>query len=147
VHPLWFYKHQHDNRFRSKFVACQWWWFQWRFWFVPSVQGYLREQEEHKPDPWRKPIERNHMGLHLENEVYCVWQFVKTPTIILTNPVFLLYMYNNVLLSMPRSKEVSFTLNLFKKIFYGWIISDSYLQFRDTCGKRRNINLILDVNP
>jgi len=25
--------------------------------------------------------------------------------------------------------------------------SDSYLQFRDTCGKRRNINLILDVNP
>ena len=23
--------------------------------------------------------------------------------------------------------------------------SDSYLQFRDTCGKRRNINLILDV--
>ena len=25
--------------------------------------------------------------------------------------------------------------------------SDSYLQFRDTCGKRRNINLILDVTP
>jgi hypothetical protein len=24
---------------------------------------------------------------------------------------------------------------------------DSYLQFRDTCGKRRNINLILDVTP
>ena len=22
-----------------------------------------------KPDPWRNPIERNHMGLHLENEV------------------------------------------------------------------------------
>jgi len=40
VHPLWFYKHQHDNRFRSKlFVACQRWWFQWRFWFVPSVPG------------------------------------------------------------------------------------------------------------
>ena len=54
VHPLWFYKHQHDNRVRSKlFVACQRWWFQWRFWFVP----------------WRNPIERNHMGLHLENEV------------------------------------------------------------------------------
>jgi len=31
VHPLWFYKHQHDNRVRSKpFVACQWWWFQWQ---------------------------------------------------------------------------------------------------------------------
>jgi len=26
VHPLRFYKHQHDNRFRSKlFVACQRW--------------------------------------------------------------------------------------------------------------------------
>jgi hypothetical protein len=25
--------------------------------------------------------------------------------------------------------------------------SDSYLQFRDTCGERRNINLILDVTP
>ena len=70
VHPLWFYKHQHDNRVRSKlFVAWQRWWFQWRFWFVPSVPGYLREEEEHKPDPWRNPIERNHMRLHLENEV------------------------------------------------------------------------------
>jgi len=28
------------------------------------------------------------MGLHLENEVYCVWQVVNTPTIILSNPVF-----------------------------------------------------------
>ena len=70
VHPLWFYKHQHDNQVHSKLsVACQWWWFQWRFWFVPSIPGYLQEEEEHKPDPWRNPIERNHMGLHLENEV------------------------------------------------------------------------------
>jgi len=43
VHPLWFYKHQHDNRVRSKlFVTCQRWWFQWPFWFVPSVPGYTR---------------------------------------------------------------------------------------------------------
>jgi len=43
VHPLWFYKHQHDNRVRSKLsVACQQWWFQWRFWLVPSVPGYTR---------------------------------------------------------------------------------------------------------
>ena len=56
VHPLWFYKHQHDNRVLSKlFVACQRWWFQWWFRFVPSVPGYFREEEEHKPDPWRKP--------------------------------------------------------------------------------------------
>jgi len=25
--------------------------------------------------------------------------------------------------------------------------SDSYLQFRDICGKRRNINLMLDATP
>jgi len=32
VHHLWFYKHQHYNRVRCKlFVACQRWWFQWRF--------------------------------------------------------------------------------------------------------------------
>ena len=69
VHPLWFYKHQHDNRVRSKlFVACQRWWFQWRFWFVPSVPGYLREEEGHKPDPWRNPIERNHMVLHVSTQ-------------------------------------------------------------------------------
>jgi len=67
VHPLWFYKHQHDSRVRSKlFVACQRWLFQWRFWFAPSVPGYLGEEEEHKPNPWRNPIKRNHMGLHLE---------------------------------------------------------------------------------
>jgi len=89
VHPLWFYKHQHDNRVCSKlFVACQRWWFQWRFWFVPSVPGYLREEEAHKPGPWRNPIERNHMGLHLENEVarrVKPWQsFLKT----LYNPLY-----------------------------------------------------------
>ena len=53
VHPLWFYKHQHENRVRSKlYVACQRWWFQWRFWFVPSVPGYLREEEERKRKLW-----------------------------------------------------------------------------------------------
>ena len=71
VHPLWFYKHQHDNRVRSRlFVACQWLWFQWRFWFVPSLSGYLREEDGHKPNPWRNPFERNHMGLHVECTVY-----------------------------------------------------------------------------
>jgi hypothetical protein len=32
LHSLWFYKHQHDNRVRSKlFVTRQRWWFQWQF--------------------------------------------------------------------------------------------------------------------
>ena len=52
-HPLWFYKHQHDNRVCSRlFVAYQRWWFQWRIWFVPSVPGYLREEEEHGIVRW-----------------------------------------------------------------------------------------------
>ena len=87
VHPLWFYKHQHNNRVRSKlFVACQRWWFQLQFWFVPSVPGYLQEEEEHKPDPWRNPIERNHMGLHLECIVYDTDNhFLITPYIIITS--------------------------------------------------------------
>jgi hypothetical protein len=56
VHPLWFYKHQHHSWVCSKlFVSCQRWWFQWWFWFVPSVPGYLRKD---KPDPWRNPIKR-----------------------------------------------------------------------------------------
>jgi len=90
VHPLWFYKHQHDNRVVPKlFVACQRWWFQWRFWFTPWVLGYLREEEEqeeeeHKFDPWRNPMERNRMGLHLENKV----AVLKTPTIISNNSVY-----------------------------------------------------------
>jgi len=71
VFYMWFYKHQHDNQFRPKlFVACQRWWFEWQFWFVPSLPGYLREKEEHKPDHWRNPIERNHMGLYLECIVF-----------------------------------------------------------------------------
>ena len=67
VHHLWFYKHQHDNWIRS---VCQQWWFQWLFWFVPSVPGYLREEEEPNSDPWLNPVERNHMGLHLACIVY-----------------------------------------------------------------------------
>ena len=48
VYPLWFYKHQHDNPVRSKLsVACQRWWFQWRFWFVPSVLMFVESQRVH----------------------------------------------------------------------------------------------------
>ena len=81
VHPLWFYKHQHDKSVRSKLsVACQRWWFQWLFWFVPSVPWYLREEEEHKPDPWRNPIDKITWS--------CIWSVLyMTPTIILNNPV------------------------------------------------------------
>ena len=86
VHLLWFYRHQHDNRVRFKlFVACQWWWFQWRFWFVPSVPGYTRTlslENVHTPSNgivrwWLFP----EFGAELPLDNY-------TPTIILNNPVY-----------------------------------------------------------
>ena len=60
--------------------------------------GYLREEEEHKPDPWRNPIERNHMRLHLVSEV----EVVKTPTIISNNPVQ--WKHNHVMNPLKHSK-------------------------------------------
>ena len=71
--PLWFYKHQQDNRVLSiLFVACQRWWFQWRFWFVPSVPGYLWEEEEYKPESWRNPIERNKKKKYIKSYLKCI---------------------------------------------------------------------------
>jgi len=130
VHRLWFYKHQHDNRVRSMFVACQRWWFQRRFWFVPSVPGYLREEEEHKPDPWCNPIERNHVGLHLENEV------VKTPTIILNKPVF------------GSGNRVVFTVGMYRlKIFFPLrpSLRNRGEHVRPSVTRCRQLNLLWDI--
>jgi len=91
VHPLWFYKHQHENRVRSElFVACQRWWFQWQFWFIPSVPG---ETHNYCTPHIIKENSENFLihrcnYIHL-SQVYCVWQVVKTPTIILNNPVYI----------------------------------------------------------
>jgi len=94
VHPLWFYKHQHDNRVRSKlFVACQRWLFQWRFAAIlvncaPSgdVHNYCTPHI----------IKENYENFLIHrckyiplSQVYCVWQVVKTTTIILNNPVYI----------------------------------------------------------
>ena len=92
LHTLWFYKHQHDNPVRSKLsVACQRWWFVWRFWFVPSVPGYTYT-----------PCVFCHCAYHLRMELSdggffpnlvrnCRWTIVP-PTIILNNPVQLCHL-------------------------------------------------------
>ena len=90
VHSLWVYKHQHENRFRSKLsVACQRRWFQRRFWFVPSVPGEM--QSYCTPHIIKENFENfliHRCNYVLLSQVYCVWQVVKTPTIILNNPVY-----------------------------------------------------------
>jgi hypothetical protein len=56
VHPLRFYKHQHDNRVLSKlFVAWQRWWFQWGFWLVLRTKrrnAQLLHTAHHKRKLW-----------------------------------------------------------------------------------------------
>ena len=92
VHPLWFYKHQHDNWFRSKlFVACQRWWFQWQF--AAILVNCAPSGEMHNyctPHIIKENYENfliHRCNYILLSQVYCVWQVVKTPTIILNNPV------------------------------------------------------------
>ena len=91
---LWFYKHQHDNRVRSKlFVACQRWWFQWRFAAIlvncaPSGEMY----NYCTPHIIKENFENfviHRCNYILLSQVYCVWQVVKPPpTIIFNNTVF-----------------------------------------------------------
>jgi hypothetical protein len=92
VHPLWFYKHQHDNRVRSKlFVACQRWWFQWRLAAILVNCVPSGEMHNYCTPHIRKENFENFL-IHRYNyillsQVYYVWQVVKTPTIIFNNHV------------------------------------------------------------
>ena len=93
VHPLWFYKHQHDNRVRSKlFVACQRWWFQWRI--AAILVNCAPSGEMHNyctPHIIKENFENfliHRCNYTLLSQVYFVWQVVKTQTIILNNPVY-----------------------------------------------------------
>jgi len=93
VYPLWFYKHQHDNRARSKLlVACQRWWFQWRFTAILVNCAPSGEMHNYCTSHIIKENSENFL-IHrcnyiLLSQVYCVWQVVKTPTIIFNKSVF-----------------------------------------------------------
>jgi len=98
VHPLWFYKHQQDNRVRSKlFVACQRWWFQWRF--AAILVNCAPSGEMHNyctPHIIKENLENfliHRCNYILLFQVYCVWQVVKTPTIICNNPVSVTFIF------------------------------------------------------
>ena len=95
VHPLWFYKHQHDNPVRSKLsVACQRWRFQWRFWFVPSVPP-IHTHLVSWNCAYRLRMELTDGGCFPNLVPYCRWTIVLwyycTLTFILNNPVYCVY--------------------------------------------------------
>jgi hypothetical protein len=92
VHPLWFYKHQHDNRVRYKLKCST----QNAFslLFAAILVNCAPSGEMHNyctPHIIKENFENflihqcNYILLSL---VYCVWQVVKTPTTIFNTPVF-----------------------------------------------------------
>ena len=93
VQPFWFYKHQHDNRVRSTQNASS-------LPFAAILVNCAPSGEMHNyctPHIIKENFENfliHQCNYTLLSQVYCVWQVVKTPTIILNNPVhceFLMY--------------------------------------------------------
>jgi len=92
VHHLWFYKHQHENRVRSQTrVACQHVAFSLPF--AAILVNCAPNGEMHNyctPHIIKENIENfliHRCNYILLSQVYCVWQVIKTPTIILNYPV------------------------------------------------------------
>jgi len=87
VHTLWFYKHQHDNRVRSTQNAFS-------LPFAAILVNCAPSREMHNyctPHIIKENYENfliHRCNYILLSQVYCVWQVVKTPTIVLNNPVF-----------------------------------------------------------
>jgi len=86
VHPLWFYKHQHNNRVRSTQNAFS-------LPFEAILVNCAPSGEMHiycTPHIIKENCENfliHRCNYILLSQVYCVWQVVKTPTVILNNPV------------------------------------------------------------
>ena len=90
VHPLWFYKHQHDNRVHSTQNAFS----------LPlaAILVNCAPSGEMHNYCTRHIIEESFENflIHpcnyiLLSRVYCVWQVVKTPTIIFNNPLYSIF--------------------------------------------------------
>ena len=87
VHPLWFYKHQHDNQVRSTQNAFS-------LPFAAILVNCAPSGEMHNyctPHIINENFENfliYRCNYILLSQVYCAWQVVKTPTIIFNKPVF-----------------------------------------------------------
>jgi hypothetical protein len=86
VHPLWFYKHQQDIRVRSTQNALS-------LPFAAILVNCAPSGEMHNyctPHIIKENSENfliHRCNYILLSQVYCAWQVVKTPAIILNNPV------------------------------------------------------------
>ena len=101
--PLWFYKHQHDNRVRSTQNA-----FSLPFAAILVNSAPSGEMQNYCTPHIIKENSENFL-IHrcnyiLLSQVYCVWQVVKTPTIIFNNPVFqTVKLYQNMAFTLRLS--------------------------------------------
>jgi hypothetical protein len=93
VHPLWFYKHQHDNRIKWNEMKCK----HTKRLLTPAILvNCAPSGEMHNyctPHIIKENFENfliHRCNCILLSQVYCVWQVVKTPTIISNNPVYYL---------------------------------------------------------
>ena len=88
VHTLWFYKHQHDNRVRSTQNAFS-------LPFTAILVKCAPSGEMHNyctPHIIKENFENfliHRCNYILLDQVCCIWQVVKTQTVILNNPVFI----------------------------------------------------------
>jgi len=90
VHPLWFYIHQHDNRVRNwptliKYKHTK------RLLTAAVLVNWAPSGEMRNyciPHIIKENFLIHRCNYILLSQVYCVWQVVKTPTIIFNNPVF-----------------------------------------------------------
>ena len=88
VHPLWFYKHQHDNQVHSTQNS-----FSLQFAAI-LVNCAPRGEMHNYCTPHIIKLNFENFLIHrcnyvLLSEVYCVWQVVETLTVIFNNPVFI----------------------------------------------------------
>ena len=95
MHPLWFYKYQYDNRVRSTQNVFS-------LPFAAILVNCAPSGEMYKYcTPHIIPENSENFLIHrcnyiLLSQVYCVWQIVKTPTVIRKNPVYIyIYIYTH----------------------------------------------------
>jgi len=140
VHPLWFYKHQHDNRVRSKlFVACQHVAISVPFAAILVNCAPSGEIHNYCSPHIIKESSKNFLirqcNYILLSHVYCVWQVVKSPTIILNNLVFEYFAKNKSALHED--------MWIYKRIFR-WILRRMRSILDESCRKNQNTHFMFN---